>query len=108
LRNSFLPGPDHLRWKGGKRLNEDGYVRITAGPDRDKYEHRCVVNKQFLYTYGRELRTDEEVHHQNFIRSCNHDWNLIAMDAALHHGISGRSKHYGRRKGSSNGGRKDS
>lgn len=105
----FLFGPAHPRWKGGKTLNTDGYIRITAGLNRDKLEHRVVANNCLLESLGRPLRADEEVHHQNFIRTCNHNWNLIIMDEALHHGISGdrpgrwkeKRKKHGKRKSSS-------
>lgn len=99
----FLPGPLHPNWRGGKTLNTDGYIKVTAGPNRDKYEHRVIANDCLIASYGRGLRADEEVHHQNFIRSCNHDFNLIIMDEALHHGIS---SHKGRRKGKKYGERK--
>lgn len=96
----FQAGVLHPKWKNGSYVTKDGYVRLTAGPDRDKYEHRAKVAAQLRENPGRELRPDEEVHHQNFVRSCNHDWNLILMDAALHHGISGNrpERRWGQRK----------
>lgn len=97
----FLPGPANPNWRGGMRINVDGYRQVTAGPNRGKYEHRLVASRCMMETYGRELRPDEEVHHQNWVRSCNHDWNLIVMDEAIHHGIN--TNHKGRRKGNGNG-----
>jgi hypothetical protein len=60
-----------------------------------------IADRCLRESTGRGLRPDEEVHHSNFIRSCNHDFNLIIMSEALHHGISGnrpgrRGRYYGR------------
>lgn len=46
------------------RVNSDGYLQITAGPQRGIYVHRLVMEAKL----GRKLRPDEEVHHNP-----NHD-----------------------------------
>lgn len=91
---TFLPGTQHPRYKNGKTITRKGYVRITAGPDRGKYEHRAVIEGLL----GRPLRWDEEVHHQDFHRAHNCPENLILMDKVIHDFFSaehGRKKRLG-------------
>src|SRR5437899_9695294 len=74
-------GAAHPRWKGGKYLVKDGYVKISAGPDRDKYEHRVVVERLL----GHPIPDGFEVGHNDFNRAHNCPSNLILMSAALNH-----------------------
>ena len=81
-------GPDHPQWKGGKTVTADGYVRITAGLDRHKYEHRKISEG----IWGGELPSNVEVHHMDGRRghNCVGDWktghpgNLLLIEEALH------------------------
>jgi hypothetical protein len=55
------PGASNPNWKGGVRVNHDGYLEIRAGPLRNVYVHRLVMEAKL----GRALLPDEEVHHIN-------------------------------------------
>ena len=58
-------GENHYNWRGGKKLNPKGYLRLKARdhPHSDNsgyvYEHRLVMEKKL----GRYLQPDEVVHH---------------------------------------------
>ena len=52
-------GKGHPYWKGGKRIDERGYIRVWIGSNKWKYEHRLVMEKYL----GRYLRPKEIVHH---------------------------------------------
>lgn len=54
-------GARHPRWKGGTRVNSDGYLQITAGPLRGVYVHRLVLEAKL----GRKLTPEEETHHKD-------------------------------------------
>lgn len=65
-------GPNHSRWKGGRSIYADGYVVIwVEGVGRIK-EHIHVMQQHL----GRNLFSDESVHHKNGNRSDNHIDNL--------------------------------
>lgn len=80
-----LSGINHPKWKGGISKDRDGYLRIKAGPLRDKMAHRAYMER----ILGRELRSDEEVHHVCRNRACwpPTDFHLCLMSAALHAGL---------------------
>lgn len=65
----------------GYYINEDGYVRLSAGPYAGKYQHRLVV-EQLL---GRPIPPRFEVGHNDFIRHHNCPENLILMQDVLNH-----------------------
>lgn len=79
--SGFKPGSLHPRWKHGRVLTAKGYVRITAGSDRNRYEHRVILERLL----GRPLRLNEEVHHIDFKRSHNCPDNLLLLDEVFHH-----------------------
>lgn len=45
----------------GTTITAKGYIRITAGPQRNIYLHRLVA----AFKMGRPLKKDEDVHHRN-------------------------------------------
>lgn len=57
----FKRGQGNGKFKGGVTVNESGYLRIKAGPLRDKLVHILVLEAKL----GRSLREDEESHHIN-------------------------------------------
>ena len=85
-----LRGEQAYQWKGGKRIDSNGYVEAHVYKDSPYYpmsttghirEHRLVM-AQFL---GRCLTTDEFVHHINGDKTDNRIENLQLV---------GRGEHY--------------
>ena len=64
----------------GTTVTQDGYVRITAGPNRGRYEHQLVMEKKL----GRPLRKGEVVHHNDGNGRNNAPGNLTLTDLAGH------------------------
>lgn len=93
----------HPEWKGGRRVNRDGYIEVytpehhtclrlnelrrqRAGgkwyrKDRYVLEHRLVVEKHL----GRNLLDDEVVHHKNGIKDDNRIENLEVFESNARH-----------------------
>lgn len=84
-------GSGHHNWKGGRRLNDLGYIVVRMS----KYhsfatmrmkdtgqvsEHRLVVAESL----GRPLTSDEHVHHINGIRDDNRIENLQLTTRSKH------------------------
>jgi len=76
---SPLLGDKNPQWKGGRRLNHDGYVEVyTPGhPNAHKHnyyilEHRLVMEKMI----GRYLTKSEVVHHRDSNKANNLPENL--------------------------------
>ena len=79
-------------WKGGRRLDGEGYVLVTippddplhcmtrSGPGRSVKEHRLVMARHL----GRPLRSDEVVHHKNRDKADNHLENLQLVTHGSH------------------------
>jgi hypothetical protein len=79
-------GPDHPAWRGGQRLDDDGYIRTYAPshpwPRRGGYvpEHVRVVE----LAMGRRIAPGEVVHHKNHDRRDNRLENLEVLAASVH------------------------
>lgn len=78
-------GPDHPRWKGGRRVDRMGYVWLLEAnhPYNVKgyvMEHRLVMEKHI----GRFLNKHESVHHRNRIRNDNRLENLEIIEKGEH------------------------
>ncbi len=82
-------GADSPFWRGGKRLNSNGYYRIYVyenGEKRDIYEHKYIYEQHV----GRHLTVDEKVHHIDGNKLNNHINNLYLCEGKKEH----HSMHY--------------
>lgn len=82
-RRSRLCGARNPNWKGGKSLEWTGYVRITAGQHRGRYEHTVVWEQK----HG-PLPEGWCVHHRDGIPWRNCPSNLKAYEESVHNRIS--------------------
>jgi hypothetical protein len=72
-------GQTNPNWKGGRRLNEAGYVEIRVGGKR-RLEHTHVMECHL----GRPISKGEVVHHRNDDRQDNRLENLELMTISQH------------------------
>lgn len=79
---------------GGRHLNGKGYVRISGGPNRNKYEHRLVMAemvREWCYypvEEGKDLPEGFHVEHVDHNRTHNCGGNLLLLDVRIHDYIS--------------------
>jgi len=83
----LMTGKNNPRWKGGKIITPQGYIRIRKvnHPFNDSgyvLEHRLIMEKKL----GRYLKKYELVHHKNGIKDDNRIENLILLDRRTHNG----------------------
>lgn len=82
-RTKYARGADHPWWKGGWRINSNGYKEIKLPEEVDDLgarassrhyalEHRWIMAQML----GRRLLPDENVHHKNGVRTDNRPENL--------------------------------
>ena len=72
-------GEGHPDWKGGRRLDRDGYVLVYCTSHPRKRKHSNVVLEHILVMekhLGRYLLPCEVVHHKNKVKSDNRLENL--------------------------------
>ena len=81
----------NIGWKGGRRVDQSGYIKILVPIESPYYsmidkmgyvsEHRLVM-AQYL---GRSLSRDEIVHHKNQDKHDNKIDNLVLSDRTHHY-----------------------
>jgi hypothetical protein len=80
-------GKKHPAWKGGKYVDNDGYVMIFSPnhPNRNIkgyiFEHRLVMEQHL----GRYLKRWEVVHHKNEVKTDNSIGNLMLFNNQSEH-----------------------
>ena len=88
----FLVGPARRQWKGGRLVNDEGYVKIRIGEPggrRYEFEHR-VVMEQVL---SRPLAPNEQVHHINGVKDDNRPANLELWHRSQPNGVRREDYH---------------
>ena len=84
---SLRIGKKNSHWHGGRYQNKDGYVLVRIG-NHYEFEHRIIM-KQYL---GRNLASNEVVHHINGIKSDNMIENLRLVTPFEHSRLDARHK----------------
>lgn len=89
-------GNKNSYWKGGKRINEHGYVEIympdypKAKPNGYVYEHIYIAEQMLgrpLLSFGLKDERTEVVHHINGIKTDNRPDNLLVLGVNEHHSL---------------------
>lgn len=83
-------GSRHHSWNGGVHVTRKGYRRISQGTNRNKYEHRVVVERLLenpvglLFTPGQKIPENMTVHHLDFTKRHNCEGNLLMLEKVIH------------------------
>jgi hypothetical protein len=72
----------------GKSLKKCGYVEITRGPEKGRYEHVILKEKKL----GRRLLSHEVVHHDDENKAHNSDENLKLMTRGNHSSLHAKKR----------------
>jgi len=77
-------------WKGGRRIDADGYVRIRIPfpVSKEIMEHKLIMEE----ILDRQLKSAEIVHHRNEIRDDNRPENLLICTPSEHKLIHNKEK----------------
>ncbi len=84
LKNALPRSAKHHAWKGGKTVNDRGYVLVKE-QDSKKYvrEHRVIVERAL----GRKLSSSEHIHHIDGDKKNNKLNNLMVVSREQHMAI---------------------
>jgi hypothetical protein len=74
-------GAEANNWKGGRRIDDRGYVHIWTGPHTTKLEHHILAEKAL----GHALPPGAVVHHVNENPSNNGPGNLVICQDDTYH-----------------------
>jgi hypothetical protein len=79
------------RWKAtrGTTITKKGYIRITAGPQRNMYLHRLLA----AFKVGRPLTKDEDAHHVNG-KKLDFGYDNIKVMGHKEHGCVSAKQHF--------------
>lgn len=93
--NLDIRGDQNPNWKGGRRLDKDGYVLIHCpyhpfAADSYVREHRLIMERRLV----RFLTPEEVVHHKNEIVTDNRIENLEVLTKAEHDALPGHFDSY--------------
>ena len=77
-----------------KRKQKNGYITISIG-NKKYYEHRLVMEEHL----GRKLKSTEQVHHINGIKTDNRIENLRLIDCGVHASHHAGANGLGKQKG---------
>ena len=93
-------GPEHPCWKGGQRVDRDGYIRLYLPnhpwPRRGGYVLAHVAAMEI--SIGRRIKQSEVVHHKDGNRQNNALSNLELMTASKHSSIHRKSDTHKRKR----------
>jgi hypothetical protein len=78
-------------WRGGRRVDSGGYVRIWVGDDKYEFEHKQIAEKAL----GRKLKKNERVHHINGKKDDNRNANLLICTNGYHLNLHLKMKRLG-------------
>lgn len=76
----------HPAWKGGKRVNHNGYIEVRK-PDHHRSRKNGYVFEHILIAenkIGRSITTSEDVHHINGDKTDNRECNLEVLSKSNH------------------------
>ena len=87
LRNLDRFGKNAPRWKGGKTIDNHGYVRIYM-PDHPSSNSRGYIFEHVLIVetvLGKQLPHGAKIHHVNERRNDNRNSNMVACEGNAYH-----------------------
>jgi hypothetical protein len=91
-------GPRNPKWKGGRSLNDKGYVRVRKGGRNapHKYEHRRIIEEllesplcaDYVFPEKGKIPQGMTVHHNDHSRTHNCIPNLMLLSVPIHNALS--------------------
>ena len=98
LRIGQQPGPKNPRWKGGTTLSVLGYEAYTKSKTNGRNGGRLVHRVLAEQAAGRQLRSDEHVHHIDGNKRNNAIENLVIISATEHAKIHSEDRLNGKKR----------